>query len=227
MNSSDWLAVTLTLVGTLSGGGIAWAFFRAQQQLSFNAFDQKISDISSGIAVLRENTRMVDHIDVARELGAVRSAVDHLDSTVGSLVARIVGEVNVQQQDLLAVVQAQFEKQVYQSRDVLRRSVASELSKVTSTQDLAAVENRLTDLVTDTLTTMGHYQIAAIEAESLTALKRVEEQVVGAIGRVGADVHEIRERLDALDQPVLLPAGNSYDFYSGQMQVDSEPAQSD
>jgi hypothetical protein len=205
MNSSDWLTIALTLLGILIGAGISWAFFRAQQQLSFSAFEQKLSEIALGVTTLRENIKLSDHIDVARELGAVRSAVDHLDSAVGSLVGKVVGEVREQQSELLRVVQAQFDRQVAESREVLRSSVVKELGGSPSAQDQSALVNRLMDLVTDALTAMGHYQRAAIEDQSQAILERVEERIAGAIGKVGDEVHEIREKLSALE-PASFPA---------------------
>jgi hypothetical protein len=201
MSSSDWLTIALTLVGILIGAGVSWAFFRAQQQFSFNAFEQKLSEIAVGVTTLRENVKLSDHIDVARELGAVRSAVDHLDSAVSSLVGKVVGEVREQQAELLRAVQAQFDLQVAESREVLRNSVVKELGVVPSAQNQAALVSRLLDLVTDALTTMGHFQRAAIEDQSQEVLERVEERVAGAIGKVGDEVHEIREKLSALGPP--------------------------
>jgi division protein CdvB (Snf7/Vps24/ESCRT-III family) len=158
-----------------------------------------------GITTLRENVKLSDHVDVARELGAVRSAVDHLDSAVNSLVGKVVGEVREQQTELLRAVQAQFDRQVAESREVLRNSMVRELGVLPLAQDQTALVNRLLDLVTDALTTMGHFQRVAIEDQSQAVLERVEERISGAIGKVGDEVHEIREKLRALE-PASFPA---------------------
>src|SRR5690349_11666231 len=121
--SPDALTIALSVGGILTGIGVSWAFFRAQQQTDFNKLRDSLAEISKSVAILNDANKLSERIDLIKDLASLRATVESLNQHMSQLSATILSDFRRQQKEFMRSVQEEFEVQITESRKILEEAI--------------------------------------------------------------------------------------------------------
>lgn len=205
----DWLQLVVGVASLLIGVWVAWYFFREQERTDFKRLElnliQHLTKLAESVERVDAKVAISSQIDLARDLSAMREAVEALRQDMRHLNDRILNDVREKQGQVMLSVDRNFRVQVEASRTTILQALKTETGSSVAPELRERTLERLRELYEHAIRSMGEYQRRSIDEAFADGLSELSESLRDEVGRVTARVEELNQLVESL--PRALPPG--------------------